>query len=215
MAEPRDQQRSKKQKKKHKKKSKHGEHRNVSQEAATTHAGLKRKHHSSPKLQGLVPVVPQSSVHARRAKIIEDRASARAARSKASEQERARLEEAAAAVALDFDALDGLSWMPKVAARGTSSDQRQKYTLSADDAAMDFKPRPPKLGIGAKAANLSSSAAEDTGLRKVRCCVRATAVRVPLMLLAPTEPLTYALPMLGAAKGNDENQAPATAGSSP
>eukprot|EP00750_Incisomonas_marina_P012084 INCI16549.2.p2 GENE.INCI16549.2~~INCI16549.2.p2 ORF type:complete len:215 (+),score=45.48 INCI16549.2:155-799(+) len=165
MADLRGQHDRKKQKTK-KKKSKQRENRGMPQQAASTQAGVKRKH-SSTKLQGLVPVVPQSSVHARRARAIEERASARAARNEASERERARLEDAAAAVALDFDALDGLSWMPKVAARGTSSEQRQKYTLSTDDATMDFKPRPPKLGIGAKAASASSSAAEDTGLRKV------------------------------------------------
>ena len=211
MADLRGQHDRKKQKTK-KKKSKQRENRGMPQQAASTQAGVKRKH-SSTKLQGLVPVVPQSSVHARRARAIEERASARAARNEASERERARLEDAAAAVALDFDALDGLSWMPKVAARGTSSEQRQKYTLSTDDATMDFKPRPPKLGIGAKAASASSSAAEDTGLRKVRACTHAR-VNANTFVLPCERLVIHALSVAGTKKGNDKNQKAAKASSS-
>ena len=105
---------------------------------------------------------------------MQERSSAIAARQTANARERERLEAAASTVALDFDALDSLPWMPKVAARSAAGGAesgpplRNVYTTSTDSDTMDFKPRPPKLGIGAKAQPSDvTAAADDTGLRKV------------------------------------------------
>jgi hypothetical protein len=118
---------------------------------------------------GAAAVVPVRSVHAQRAMAMQGKAAAIAARQTANARERERLEAAASTVALDFDALDSLPWMPKVAARSAGEGGpplRNVYTTSRDSDTMDFKPRPPKLGIGAKPAP-SDASADDTGLRKV------------------------------------------------
>ena len=154
---------------KQKKKAKKKEHKHQHKEKHQAKHAKKRKHsNTAPKHIGVPAIVQRPSVHARRAHAIEKKAAAKDARRNANEKERTRLEEARLAVALDFDALDNLSWMPKATRQG-SGPAPATYSTSTDSNYMDFKPRPPKLGIGAKAQ--PNPADEDTGMRKVRTAV--------------------------------------------
>ena len=131
-------------------------------------------------------VQARPSKHVERARSAAAKAAAKLAWKNNQEDERSRLEAAAQAVALDFDALDNLPWMP----RQSNSSGRASYASNDDPAHMDFKSRPPKLGIGAKASN--AVVEEDTGLRKV--CLPGDVIRVDTVLFV--SPLRHCLQVL-------------------
>jgi hypothetical protein len=129
-------------------------------------------------------VQPRASVHARRAHALTEQAARRKQRTDANAREHSRFQDASSAVAIDFDALDSLPWMPSstraaprrdysagvVGAAGAGAGGGGGVSASSTDAQlqMDFRPRPPKLGIGAKAKAEGEQQDDDTGLRKAR-----------------------------------------------